>query len=38
VAVALILVSVPAAIAAMADDRALLDLERGISRSGGPVQ
>jgi hypothetical protein len=38
VAVALIFVSVPVAIAAMADDRTLLDLERGISRSGGPVQ
>jgi Na+-transporting NADH:ubiquinone oxidoreductase subunit NqrB len=37
-AVGLIIVAVPVSIAAMADDKALLDLERGISRSGGPVQ
>jgi Na+-transporting NADH:ubiquinone oxidoreductase subunit NqrB len=37
-AVALIAVSVPAAAASLAGDRNLLDLERGVSRTGGPVQ
>jgi hypothetical protein len=37
-AVALIAVAVPIATTSLADDRGLLDLERGISRTGGPVQ